>query len=590
MKTGDMRQEARECKNCTQAFALEPDDFSFYTKIGVPAPTFCPECRFQRRLLFRNERTYYRRTCDLCKRSIIASYPADAPFPVYCQKCWWSDRWNPLEYGRDVDFSRPFFDQIKELFWTVPALSIMNDDGVGSVNSEWSYDWAFSKNIYLCVCGWHDENCLYSYYLCYDKDVMDSYMVNNCELMYESINCDKCYNCKYCTLCFGCNDCALGYDLRGCSDCLMCVGLRNKKYCILNQQYSQEEYFKKIEEIQLGNRKNFEKYKKEFADLVLRIPRKSAYNLKTVNSTGDILLEVKNSKDCFYVIGPAENCRFIVNADRARESYDCNNAGGIELCYESVTPDNSRGNKFTIFCWKCTEAEYSNNCHSCVSVFGCTALKHASYAILNKLYSKEEFQGLREKLVVHMKEAGEWGEFFPYGLSPFAYNETAALEWFPTAKGEAIARGYTWKDEQDRDYKITLHPKDLPDTIVEAEDSILEGVIGCEHEGKCNERCTAAFRVVPAELQLYRRMNIPLPKLCPNCRHYARLKIRNPAKLWHRSCMCMGAQNANRPGIYNNTTGHFHGEKSCPNEFETTYGPDRPEIVYCENCYNSEIA
>jgi len=27
----------------------------------------------------------------------------------------------------------------------------------------------------------------------------------------------------------------------------------------------------------------------------------------------------------------------------------------------------------------------------------------------------------------------------------------------------------------------------------------------------------------------------------------------------------------------------------CTNEFETPYAPDRPEIVYCEECYNKEI-
>ena len=40
---------------------------------------------------------------------------------------------------------------------------------------------------------------------------------------------------------------------------------------------------------------------------------------------------------------------------------------------------------------------------------------------------------------------------------------------------------------------------------------------------------------------------------------------------------------------YRNTSQHFHGDGPCPNEFETTFAPDRPEIVYCESCYNSEV-
>jgi len=82
-------------------------------------------------------------------------------------------------------------------------------------------------------------------------------------------------------------------------------------------------------------------------------------------------------------------------------------------------------------------------------------------------------------------------------------------------------------------------------------------------------------------------MNLPLPRLCPNCRHYQRLKQRNPLKLWHRRCQCAGKKSEN--GVYKNTTGHFHGEGRCPNEFETSYSPDRKEVVYCEHCYQAEV-
>jgi hypothetical protein len=33
---------------------------------------------------------------------------------------------------------------------------------------------------------------------------------------------------------------------------------------------------------------------------------------------------------------------------------------------------------------------------------------------------------------------------------------------------------------------------------------------------------------------------------------------------------------------------HGHSGK-CLNEFETTYDPKGPEIVYCESCYQKEI-
>lgn len=569
--------ETKVCQNCKENFTIEPEDFKFYEKISVPPPTWCPKCRFQRRLMFRNERNFYRRKCDLCSSDIIASYPAGAPFPVYCGKCWWSDKWNPLDYARDYDFSKPFFEQFKDLSLKVPVLAIMNDNGVGSVNCEWSYDWAFSKNVYLSACGWHVENGLYLYFADYNKDIMDCWGVSNSELVYELVCCDNCSRSKYCTLCFDSYDCILSLDLRGCSNCVMCVGLRNKSYCIFNKQYSKEDYYKKLEELGLDKRQNLEMHKKRFQEFSLSVPRKFAYNQKTINSTGNMLIEAKNSKNCFYITGPLENSKYMVIGDIAKDVYDCNSTGKPELCYESVTPDNSRGNKFSVFCWKCSEAEYSNNCHSCFNVFGSSALKHASYTILNKQYTKEDYFAMREKIIEHMKKNGEWGEFFSSKLSPFAYDESGAIEWFPLNKEEAISKGYAWKGMEKRDYQPTKTSNQLPESIAEVNDSFLNEIIACAHRGECNERCTTAFRIVPAELDLYRRLNIPVPTLCPNCRHYARLKLRNPVTLWQRSCMCE---------IKNHD---WHASGKCANEFETSYAPDRLEIVYCEQCYNREI-
>ncbi len=47
----------------------------------------------------------------------------------------------------------------------------------------------------------------------------------------------ECQNCEYCELC---------YD---CEYCFGCVGLRHKKYCILNRQYTEDEYWGKLDEL-----------------------------------------------------------------------------------------------------------------------------------------------------------------------------------------------------------------------------------------------------------------------------------------------------------------------------------------------------
>jgi hypothetical protein len=160
----------------------------------------------------------------------------------------------------------------------------------------------------------------------------------------------------------------------------------------------------------------------------------------------------------------------------------------------------------------------------------------------------------------------KYGEFFPSDLSPFCYNETIAQEYFPLTKEQAIQQGYKWKEKEERNYTIDIKNEDIPDNINDITDDITTKIIECAHKD-CNHQCTEAFKIIPEELTFYRRMNLPIPRLCPNCRHGERIIQRNPMKLWHRSCM----------------------KEGCTNEFETSYAPERPEIVYCEKCYQGEV-
>ncbi len=180
----------------------------------------------------------------------------------------------------------------------------------------------------------------------------------------------------------------------------------------------------------------------------------------------------------------------------------------------------------------------------------------------------------------------KYGEFFPIELSPFAYNETLAQEFFVKSVKEAKEDGYSWTNDADKNYVPTKRTNDLPNRIEEVSDEIVNEIVECEHQGKCNDRCATAFRITEKELQFYRRMKIPLPRLCPNCRHFKRLEQRTLLQTVHKNCQCAG--NNSDGGIYNNTVEHPHGDKPCSNEFETNYTSDT-DIIYCENCYKKEV-
>jgi hypothetical protein len=52
-------------------------------------------------------------------------YSPDKPYTVYAEEYWWSDAWNPLDYGMDIDFTKSFLSQYHELFHRVPKNALL---------------------------------------------------------------------------------------------------------------------------------------------------------------------------------------------------------------------------------------------------------------------------------------------------------------------------------------------------------------------------------------------------------------------------------------------------------------------------------
>ena len=127
-----MKSETRKCLNCTLDFLVESEDFNFYEKMKVPPPTWCPDCRAMRRLMWRNERSLHHNKCAFSGNEIVSMFAPENKLVVYERDIWWSDKWNPLDYGREYDFSKPFFKQYKELLHRVPLANLGNRNVVNS--------------------------------------------------------------------------------------------------------------------------------------------------------------------------------------------------------------------------------------------------------------------------------------------------------------------------------------------------------------------------------------------------------------------------------------------------------------------------
>ena len=76
---------------CGKEFRVIGPEEKFYQLKGLPLPSNCPTCRHKQRMALRSERQLYRRTCAKCKNSMLTTYPADAPYTIYCQECFWAN-------------------------------------------------------------------------------------------------------------------------------------------------------------------------------------------------------------------------------------------------------------------------------------------------------------------------------------------------------------------------------------------------------------------------------------------------------------------------------------------------------------------
>lgn len=560
-----MNSETKQCQNCKNNFSIEPDDFSFYTKMGVPAPTFCPQCRQEHRSLFRNFKTFHKRKSDKSGKSLISMYSEKVEFPVWSHEEWWEDDWDAKDYGRDFDFSRPFFEQLLELWNDVPHYSLQN---VFCSNCEYSNMAWGSKNCYLIFGCIDDEDCNYGHILWNCKDCADSIYLFKCEQCYESIDCINCNKVFYSQDSEDCADSIGLFNCRGCTNCIGCVNLYNKSYYIFNKQVSKEEYKKFISNNPLTNPESIKMILKKMNEIKAMLPHRYYFGVNNNDVTGN---HVSNSKNVHYSfdIKTGEDSKFGFTLRSFKNSYDISFNPDIENSYQTLACAKSTDLISCHLCNTCSFGFYSEHCYNSHNIFGCQGLKSSEYCILNKQYSKEEYFQIKEKIIEHMKKNGEWGEWFPVYMTPFSYNESIVNEYSPKTKEQALSYGYKWDDS----LPMTLNQenveyKNLEKNPTNYDNSLLKFIL------KCSE-CSRNYKFIESEILFYKKYNLPLPDLCFNCRHQNRMSKRLDRVLYKRACMC-------------DKDNHAH-EGKCEVEFETSYAPDRPEIIYCEKCYQQEV-
>ncbi len=590
-----MNQTLRVCQSCKQSFEITPEDLEFYSKIKVPAPTFCADCRLGRRMSFRNEFTFYKRSCDLCKKSIISTYRPSVACPVYCVHCWYSDAWTAEDYGMQVDFNQPFLSQVKTLMQKVPHIGTFQMNCVESDYTNYAFD---SKRGYLVTGYVESESCSYGNIIWQSKDSLNCFYLVKSELCYECVSVSQCYRVSFGEDCVACNNSFFLYNCRNCSNCIGCINLVGKEYWMFNKPVSKETYQEFMSKLEPLTVTKIEELRNQFLHLKKNTIHRYANLVNTLNTTGNNVRNSKNTKSAFYA-NDLENSGYLFIASKIKEGFDVTNTPGLEMGYECVSAVGLYNGLFSSLSGGSEYVQYCELCPNAKNAFGCIGMRKAEYCILNKRYTKEEYEGLKTEIIEHMVKVPyvdrgnrvyQYGEFFPIELSLFPYNDSQANDYFPLSREEAMLKNFPYEEREIKAYTTTKSGSALPESINEVDESICKEIISCME-------CRKAYRIISSELEFYKKIGIPLPRKCPSCRHAFRTKKRNPPHLFHRECGCRGSASAllepqkSEPekGIFQNRQGHIHGGGPCKKQFETTYAPERSEIIYCEPCYQSEV-
>lgn len=552
-----MKTAVCNAPGCSHQFTWTDDDVAQLKLYGIEKlPTYCPQCRHQRRAVFMPGAHLYKRTSAHSGKTLYTVYPPTAPFPVYAADEWESDCWDPLSYGRRFDPQQKFFKQFEELFRAIPKAHNLTTN---SENSDYAIYCANSKNIYYSAMVFRNsEDIYYSISITDGSDISDCVRCFSSSSLYESVQCSDCHHSAYLFDCHNSRDAYFCYDIKNCSDCLFCSNLRNKNYYYKNEYVGKERFLQLKREHLSGSYTHTTHHIAAWHNLIAQAFRRDQSQTNCENCYGHGLLNSSDSYECYHSINLKNNryCEHIGAFQTNSQSMDVTQGGIGERLYNCTACGAYNTNlRMCAICRTSSNLTYCTYCYNCKDCFGCCNLRNAQYCILNKQYSKEEYDEAVAQIIKRMIDDEEWGEFFPVSMSPFAYNESMAMLFYPQSKNETIAKGGRWTDLQPQDTSPEDH--EFPDLVSETDQRHIEKPVFCGYSNRW-------FRVVTKELSLLKRLSQPLPRQHPFYRMARKFEMLGPSELLPGEC-----RKCRQPVTYQ------------PNPYNDNY--------YCESCYLEAI-
>lgn len=551
-----------ENKYCEGDFEITAEDIEFLKMLRALAPNYCPTCRRIRRLTHMGWSQLFKRECNAPghNESMISIFSKECPFPVYDYKYFIEDEFDPFSFGVNFDENLSPMVQLTNLRKKFPMPSFLNRDP-SSINSDYSNGGRDLKNGYYVMACYHVENAWYSLMINKSLNVMDSYTIHDSEFVFDSVNSDHLYKSSFVYFSNNCTECHFIFDCKNCISCFGCVNLRNAKYCIYNKQYTKEDYFNFIKSIIPFRRDTIKECKEKFWELVKSLPLNAPRIMSSNNVFGS---KISNSKDLFDVTdgNNSENVRHADGVLSHKDSMDFLYSGGHSSLLYMCTNIGSQSSrvKFSVSSKFCTECEFVFNSKNLNNCFMCFGLQNKKYCILNKQYTEDEYFKLVDKIKSQMIKEGEYSDGLGFEFSAQSYNFSIGQILYTLTDEEIIKFGGYVASEPETNIgnMETLEARQIPQTIDEVTDDILDKAIICEVTNR-------PFRIIASELAFLKRMGFPLPTIHPSIRMSERWKISPVGKKYKTVC------------------------QKCDKNMESLFNPTDKYILYCEQCYNKEV-
>lgn len=232
-------------KNCLDMLIVLNTDFSYE---GV-FPENCYNCNF----------VYFSKDCLDCDFIYDCRNCSDCFGCVNLRNkkyCIWNEEFSKEEYKKrkaELDLGNrekliEYKEKLEKLTKELPTRATRNEH---SKNVFGNY-LLHSKDCYNSMWALHSENLNFVDFVMKVRDSYDCTISATSERLYSTSTVgNDSSNVKFSVCGRNLQDCEYTMNCKNCSYCFGCVGLYNAKFCIFNKQYTEEEYWKLVDEIKV---------------------------------------------------------------------------------------------------------------------------------------------------------------------------------------------------------------------------------------------------------------------------------------------------------------------------------------------------